>query len=311
LPEPINIGNEDLPALFRQADRASIEVQKRYLRLVRWDLIALVVGAILSAFQVQNTEVARWLLVAGAVVLAIGFVLTLIISLKSYKDQWYGSRAAAESVKSLAWRYMARAKPFDNPENAQVADDALLSSLRDILNEQDNLSLSFGKGIGKMQSITDTMREVRGSDLSERKATYLKHRIDDQRIWYSTKSANSRTWQERFFYTVMGCQILALTSAIVLAVYPSLPLNPTGAVSAMAAAFLAWLQVKQHQEQAQSYAVASQELTLITSEARHVETEEEFSTFVADAEAAISREHTLWLARRDQLSHVARHLQTP
>lgn len=67
-----------------------------------------------------------------------------------------------------------------------------------------------------------------------------------------------------------------------------------------ASAVLAWLQIRRHQELAQSYAVASHELALAESRARHVRSEEELARFVGDAEAAISREHTLWIARRDE-----------
>jgi hypothetical protein len=58
------------------------------------------------------------------------------------------------------------------------------------------------------------------------------------------------------------------------------------------------LQVKKYQETAQSYSVTSQELGFIEALARTVSTEEQFSLFVENAEFAISREHTLWIARR-------------
>ena len=69
----------------------------------------------------------------------------------------------------------------------------------------------------------------------------------------------------------------------------------------MAAAFVAWLQLKRHQELANSYALAAQELSFIAEQIQRVETAGEFSKFVSDAENAISREHTLWAARRDQV----------
>jgi hypothetical protein len=77
------------------------------------------------------------------------------------------------------------------------------------------------------------------------------------------------------------------------------PINPTGTFSTLAAAAMAWLQVKRYQELAQSYLLAAHELGLIEAQSLHVHTEVELSAFVANAENAISREHTMWVARRD------------
>lgn len=58
------------------------------------------------------------------------------------------------------------------------------------------------------------------------------------------------------------------------------------------------MQAKQHRALAQAYAVASQELASITSQLNRGITEQEWPQFVIDAEEAISREHTTWLASR-------------
>ena len=49
---------------------------------------------------------------------------------------------------------------------------------------------------------------------------------------------------------------------------------------------------------AASYAVADQELGAIEVTGPTINIESEWEVFVRDAEDAISREHTLWLARR-------------
>jgi hypothetical protein len=54
-------------------------------------------------------------------------------------------------------------------------------------------------------------------------------------------------------------------------------------------------------EWAFSYAQAAHELRLILAREPYVESDEEFSGFVSDAENAISGEHTMWLARRDNV----------
>ena len=94
-------------------------------------------------------------------------------------------------------------------------------------------------------------------------------------------------------------EALALVSAILFVVWSDLPVNPVAILSGVALALLVWLQVKKHHELAQSYALAAHELGLIHESAQHVGTEEELSQFVSDSENAMSREQTLWLARRD------------
>jgi hypothetical protein len=99
---------------------------------------------------------------------------------------------------------------------------------------------------------------------------------------------------------VTASQFTALVAAIALVRWPNSDIRLTGFFTCVASALIAWLQLKQHKELAQSYAVAEIELGFIEEKARHVMTDREFSDFVSDAENAISREHTLWIARRDR-----------
>jgi len=74
-------------------------------------------------------------------------------------------------------------------------------------------------------------------------------------------------------------------------------------VTTLAAVLLSWLQVKQHQELSQSYAIAANDINLILSQEPYVDSDNKLEKFIADSENAFSREHTLWIARRDVLSY--------
>ena len=296
-----SISNDDLPALYRAADEASLEGQRKYLRLIKADLVVLLAGAAFASFDVGDPSLHKGLLVVSAILLAAGAIITLVLSRKTYKNRWYGGRAAAESAKTLAWRYMMRSEPFDDTGEPESVDQRFTRSLREVLLESENLAMSFQNGLGAAPQISEVMREVRESSLSDRKDLYVSNRIQDQRKWYSDKSNLNARREDLWFWIVAGSQLLALAAAILMVAAPDIWANPTGVFSTLAAAALAWLQVKQHEELAQSYSVAAHELGLIAEQSRHVEHEGKFSTFVADAETAISREHTLWLARRDQL----------
>lgn len=295
------IANSDLPALYQAADEASVDAQRKYLSLVKADLIVLLAGAFFASFDVDDVSAHKILLILSAALLATGAIITIVISQKTYKKRWYGGRAVAESVKTLAWRFMMRAEPFDDADARETVDEKFTRSLREVLFEGANLTLTLPNTISSARQITDRMREVRLSELDARKAIYVRDRIDDQQGWYYSKSSANASREELWFWLVAGAQLLALLAAIAMVAFPDVWGNPTGVFATIAAAGLAWLQVKQHEELSQSYAVAAQELGLIAEQARYATDEAKFSVFVADAETAISREHTLWLARRDQL----------
>jgi len=72
-----------------------------------------------------------------------------------------------------------------------------------------------------------------------------------------------------------------------------------GIAATFAAAVAAWTQSKQFRVLTTSYAVTAHELaTIISIRLPLVEKEEDWAGFVREAESAISREHSLWLARR-------------
>jgi hypothetical protein len=77
--------------------------------------------------------------------------------------------------------------------------------------------------------------------------------------------------------------------------------NLTGVFSASAAGAMAWTQVKKYQELAQSYAMAAMDLGIAREKLAHVAGDIQFEAFVADSESAISREHTMWITRRDTI----------
>jgi len=295
---PLRVTERELPALHGSASEASLEGQSTYLRLIKLDLAALVIGGGLTAVSASDPATLKWLAVAGALSLAAGLILTVVISAKNYEQRWYGGRAAAESVKTLAWRYMMGADPFPRDLEPKEADTRFVSQLRDILDQNDQLSVQLG-GLGGRSQISEVMRNVRDQPLESRKSIYLRDRVQEQRDWYG-KRANTNSGSEgNSFFLIILLQFFAMGFAILLVAKPVQSVNWSAVLATAATAAIAWLQVKRHQELAQSYRVAEHELGLIEEDAYHIGTDEDLAAFVSDAEAAISREHTLWVARRD------------
>jgi hypothetical protein len=71
-----------------------------------------------------------------------------------------------------------------------------------------------------------------------------------------------------------------------------------GAFAAIAASFVAWTQSKKYAFLAESYSVTSHEVHLVGASVIPAVDESTWAQSVHDAEAAFSREHTLWQARR-------------
>ena len=288
----------DFPSLYQSADRTSVESQRTYLRLTKADLVVLILGAAVASITTQTASINQALLATSAVFISCGTILTIFLSQTRHKRKWYGGRAAAESIKTLTWRYMMRAEPFEEASSSKGTDERFLSSLSDVKLTGDTLSLD--EELGTLGNITPQMREVRNLKFEDRKNLYLDSRIQDQIRWYAAKAASNSRDQSTWFVLVGAAQTLGVAAAILLILAHESWINPTGVLATIAASALAWLQTRQHEELSQSYTVAAQELGLIADLAPHVQ-ESEFSTYVADAETAISREHTLWLARRDQI----------
>ena len=294
--------DSDLPAVFRSADLASLSAQRAYLRLVRADLALIVLSAGVASWAVSSPEIRTVLAILAALLLAAGLVLTGIILQTEHDRNWFAARAVAESVKTVAWRYMTGAEPYETNLLDRDADDLFCRELDAILRERRSIASILGSEDASGHQITDMMRSVRSADTATRKEAYGRDRIQDQRRWYAKKAGVNKALSDRWLISIGVVQLLGAGAAIALVRWPEFKFNAAAVLAALAAALLAWLQLKQHQELAHSYGLAAHELGLIEARAAHVRSDSDLSSFVADAENAISREHTMWTARRDTAS---------
>jgi hypothetical protein len=293
----------DLPAVFRAADASSIAAQRRFLRAtgLRLGLLALAAGAGGTTWIVAGPDYAG-VLAAAAFMAAIALE---VFVLQSQPDRvWYEGRAAAESAKSLAWRYAVGGEPFGLARTAgAAADQLLIERLNEVLHDLRDLDLSAilagGEAAGDGQQITPTMRALRRERLDARRDAYEQGRIAEQQSWYAAKARWSATRARRWAAAMVTVEALGGIAAIV---------KTTGALGgtefllglcgAAAAAITAWSQTKQHQGLATAYSLAANELASIRSLISWQQTEESWEGFVRDAERAISREHSLWRSSR-------------
>ncbi len=295
----INIRESELPALYVAANNASEKAQRRYLRLFKTNLAVLICGTVCSSLAFF-TDLTPILAILSGFLFVTGLIISAAVGVKRYEKNWYGGRAIAESVKTIAWRYMTRAEPYDSTLTARQVDEKLAKDLRDVLSERSYLSGALDSDLSNSPQVTGRMRQVRSLPTAERKDFYLTARIGDQRDWYGKQAKTNQDNELKWFFVIILAQLLAAASAFLFVRWPESGLRLTGVFSVFATASIAFLQVKRYQELAQAYNLAAQELGVIAVTAHHITTDEELSKFVGDAESAISREHIMWVARRDQ-----------
>lgn len=293
---PAPLAKSDYPALYLGADAASATGRRSYFRLVRADLLLLAAGATLSTFApLFDTVSGQTIRSISVALLVLGFVAKTSGRIRRFDNEWYDGRAVAESVKTLAWRFMLHVPPFSTTD--RDAEARFGADLREIIRARPDLILEMGSEPTSARQVTAAMRAIRSLPFADRRERYLSERIDDQIRWYAGRSESNRQAASRWFWLGLAAQSGAIGLTIVRIVVTAGPdfVALAAAISAMATA---WTQINRNDELAKSYGVAAQELILLKGELELADTEEEFTAIVDDAESAVSREHTMWMAKR-------------
>lgn len=307
----ITLGESDMPGLFTAADKASILAQKLFFTWLRAELVLLSLAAIVALFSTirqpmltvgpfsvsgYTTPPLSLAELVSAIFIALALLIRVFRYVRHFDTQWYEARAAAESVKSLAWRYAVGGRPFPLGGDEVVAKARLLKRLDETLTDvaRDLSQTNFTAG----EQITPAMERLRGQPLAVRQAVYRASRIVDQEKWYTNKSRWNKARGLWWHWTMIIIEGLGAIGAIAAAIH-ALPFSPQGVVAAVVGGIISWTESKRYQDLYASYRVTASELGSIEIEIANQTTEAAWSTFVDEAEEACSREHRLWRATRD------------
>ncbi|GAB2881755.1 DUF4231 domain-containing protein [Streptomyces mayteni] len=278
--------DDDLPVMFRSSDTASLIGQRRYIRGTKSRLALAVAAALCGALNHQ----------VALVGLVVAFVATLCVDawlLAERPEQaWYDGRALAESTKTLAWRYAVGGAPFPADLPQEDALRRFHERLEALLREAPATSLAPAGSI----AATDTMTALRSLGFPERKRTYLRYRIEDQQQWYTAKAAANTTHARRWRLVLIAVEGLGLGAAI-LRLAGLVTFDLAGIIAAVLGAGSAWFAVRQYETLGRAYTFAATELSIIHQRLARADARS-WAQDVADAEEAISREHTMWRAAR-------------
>ncbi|WP_251018479.1 DUF4231 domain-containing protein [Streptomyces sp. ISL-11] len=281
------LGDGDFPVVFRAADTASIAGQRRYMSVTKWRLVLAVLAAVGAAFSMTAA-------VAAVLVAFVGTVCLEVWMLAERPEQsWYDGRALAESTKTLAWRYAVAGKPFPAQLQGEAAARKFHERLEVLLREAPVSSIA---PVGSMAA-TDAMNRLRDSPFQARKDAYLKGRIEDQQRWYGTKAALNTTLAHRWRLVLIAVEGLGVVAAA-LRLLGWVEFDLPGVLAAVLGAGAAWFAVRQYEALGRAYTFAATELSIVHQRLTLTTDEAAWSREVADAEEAISREHTMWRAAR-------------
>lgn len=293
---PVNFRDADLPPLYHAADHSSLQAQKWFLAASILRLGGLLGAAFFCLFVWKSApSPVDWAGVLAAVSFGVALLVEIYLLKSEPERTWYEGRAAAESVKTLSWRYMMGAEPFYHTDPAPTVDQLFLNQLDDVLDVLKDVDLSANQAASGQ--ITGRMRAVRAASLAERKDIYEQNRVADQQKWYSTSAQWNRDRANRWAMAMLSIEVFGIVAAILKSV-GTIEGDLLGFAGAIVAAMTAWLQTKQHRTLATAYAVTALELASVRTRIAHQATEADWAIFVSDAEEAFSREHTLWKASR-------------
>jgi hypothetical protein len=288
---PAALSRSDLPSIYRVASDHSARGQRTATRWLAAQLILLGFGAVLGA--VDGVDVAGVHLgsASAAGALLISLVPAAWLAARNPQRAWYEGRAAAESVKTLAWKYAVRAEPFTG--NDTTASTRLEADFAAICSEVESIDWPEWA-----DQITPSMQALRQAGLEIRKEAYRSGRIEIERRWYAGKAASYQQANRRWNALAIGATAVGLTSGFLKA-WGVMSYDGLGAASAIAAGATALLQMKQFRPLVAAYGLTGRDLTEVQKQLERAADEQEWAQRAAGAEDAISREHTMWLARRE------------
>lgn len=286
---------KDYPALYQASDTVSNETQNTYLLLMKLNIWLLITAALFSFIGINSKAWA----VAAAFVFVITIIINVVLMIKNFPDTWYRARSIAESIKTISWRFMMKTDPFRGL-SLKDAREKFSKIQKAILNEQDKEILEkFDPSYHTKDAITETMLKTFEDSINNKIEIYRINRVEEQRNWYSNKTKYNQS-KYRFWFSIMILvQIIAVATVICRVAVPDFKYWPPEVLSVIAGGILTWIQVKKYRELAAAYSFTAHEIGILGANIDSIGTEEELTNFVQDAENAFSREHTQWIARKD------------
>lgn len=283
----------DFPAIYQEADSISNKTQKCYLLVLKLYLTILIVASILFTYFNNVWEVKIVNAILSLIILALSFVFFFY----DFQGIWYNARAVAESIKTSCWRFAIKAEPY-NVEDEQ-ADELLLNTMKHIVDMNHDFQKHITACFSCNEELPDSLTKIRLLPVEKRRDFYHNYRVLDQRNWYKNKSEYNNK-KSKLFFALLVLLSLVISIFLFFSLSETNSFNyPVEILLSLLSIIFTWVQTKKYKELNKSYALASYEIGFISSQKNKITSEEQLSKYVDNSENAFSREHTQWIARKD------------
>jgi hypothetical protein len=270
----------------RQWSKAADTAQKSVSQWRLWNLVLLVLGAVVAAFAAQTWLVsgaaAALAAVSAALLATAGLVQGAMLSADN-TSRWTDARAASEALKAETYRYLTGVKPYAGPDRAerlQAQLDTVQTRAQRLLPDQQLAAVDAGRlpPVGTFER-------------------YVEERAQKQASWHKDKAVQHRKSARTLrFYQLAATAAGAVLAAIAGALPGAHLAAWTAAATTIAAAFGTHLAARQHQRIATSYAATADQLErlIVGVDVKTVSADRQ-AQFVADVERVLAAQNEGWL----------------
>lgn len=283
----------DFPGIYNEADDISNRTQRNYLLVLKLFLALLVLSSLCFSYFSSIWEVKLANAIISLAILCLSFIFYFV----NFQGAWYNARAVAESIKTICWRYACKAEPYNIEDD--LAKAMLLETIKDIVDMNQEFKKHITANFSSGEQIPNNMAGIRLLSFTERVDYYYKNRVINQKEWYKKKSKyNNR--KSVFFFALMILISLLLSILLFLDLDKSNTVQyPIEILLSLMSIIFTWVQTKKYRELDKSYALAAYEIGFIAYQKGKIDSEIKLSNYIINSENAFSREHTQWLARKD------------
>ena len=229
-----------------------------------------------------------WVAITAAVCLALATFFTQRLLGADHVTAWVRARAIAERLKREAYKFAARAAPYDDLDPAK-RDGALDDERAKIEADGDDLVRHLVKAAGPGSAPRQTISD----------ADYLQQRVARQMTWYDQKADTYAVNVKRLRVIEL---ILAAAATLITAVAGvtgkstlGLPFDAaalTAVFTTLAGAVLAHVEASRYDFLVMAYRATARRL-----EDRRNRPQQPWSDFVNDCENILAAENTSWIAK--------------
>ena len=224
--------------------------------------------------------------------------ISLLRGLSKPEQDWYKGRALAESIKTSCWRYCMCAEPFGLNDSEDATRAEFRNHLRSILDANRHIGEKLPSDSAADDQITASMSDLRKTTLQHRKQAYELYRIKEQRTWYAVNAGRNKKRSRLWVFISVAIYVMCIVLMIFKHKLPDYDISLMEPFLLIAASAIGWSQLKKFNELASSYTLTAHEIGIIQNRSVDINSNDDFSDFVNEAEQAFSREHTQWVARQ-------------